>query len=316
MNPAANPRSRLLDVPVLFLVFNRPDSTKAVFDAIRNARPARLYVAADGPRSNRTEDKALIEEVREIATRVDWPCEVKTLFREENLGCREAVGQAISWFFDHEEQGIILEDDCLPSASFFWFCSNLLNLYKDDTRIMMISGYNSEQTWGGPDSDYFFSNLGGVWGWASWRRAWSHYDADMRGLESAVGSGILREVLGNRVGRLRAKHLVAAKSDIRRGRIDSWAFPWGLSRNLQGGLACVPRVSLVQNIGTGRNATHTKFEIFGLIEARDLDFPLRLNSKVEADEAYDWEFVRKGTLWKLLMGITNRGKTGAKNFSV
>ena len=124
-----------LQTAVLFLVFNRPDTTAQVFEVIRQARPPRLYIAADGARPNRADEPELIARVREIATAVDWPCEVRTLFREENLGCKHAVSGGITWFFEHEEQGIILEDDCLPSQSFFWFCEELLEKYKDDKRV-------------------------------------------------------------------------------------------------------------------------------------------------------------------------------------
>ncbi len=129
-----------LGTAVLFVVFNRPEPTARVFEAIRKARPPRLYVAADGPRDGREGEAEKVEAVRRIATNVDWPCEVKTLLRERNFGCRNAVSSAISWFFDNEEQGIILEDDCLPSQSFFWFCENLLDRYRCDTRIWQISG--------------------------------------------------------------------------------------------------------------------------------------------------------------------------------
>lgn len=128
--------------PVLFVVFSRPDTTARVFEAIRQARPPRLYVAADGPRASRPGEAQLCEETRRIASAVDWPCELKTLFRPENLGCKAAVSGAIDWFFDNEEQGVILEDDCLPDASFFEYCDALLEKHKDDLRVMCISGDN------------------------------------------------------------------------------------------------------------------------------------------------------------------------------
>src|SRR5262245_56278428 len=134
------------EVPVLFLVFNRPDTTARVMEAIRAARPERLYVAADGPRENNAgEAEERCAEVRQLATRVNWPCEVRTLFREHNLGCRKAVSSAITWFFEQEPEGIILEDDCLPSQSFFPFCAELLARFRDDERIMFITGCNFKQ---------------------------------------------------------------------------------------------------------------------------------------------------------------------------
>lgn len=155
-----------LNTAVLFLVFNRPDTTKQVFEAIRKAKPPRLYVAADGPRLNRAGEEEKVKAVREyLMDNIDWSCEVKTLFRQENLGCKYAVSGAITWFFEHEEMGIILEDDCLPSQSFFWFCEELLNRYNNDTRIFLISGFNSINKWKNNSFDYLFSYYGSIWGW-------------------------------------------------------------------------------------------------------------------------------------------------------
>ena len=155
---------------VLFLVFNRPRYTRQVFECIRNAKPERLYVAADGPRSDRAEEESLCEEVRSIATNVDWPCNLKVLFQDTNLGCRLGVSNGINWFFEHEEEGIIIQDDILPSPGFFVFCETMLELYRNDERIMMITGTNYHPVAG--DKDFFFSQYFSIWGWATWRRAW------------------------------------------------------------------------------------------------------------------------------------------------
>lgn len=165
----------MLDTAVLFLVYKRPDTTKRVFEVIRRARPSRLYIAGDGPRSEEDGETEKVQEARRIATSVDWGCEVKTLFRDENLGCKKAVNDAISWFFEYEDAGIILEDDILPSASFFPFMQTMLEMYKKDSRVMMVTGYNIKNQWKPiENSCYFFSMLGGIWGWASWRRAWKN----------------------------------------------------------------------------------------------------------------------------------------------
>ena len=162
--------------PILFLIFNRPQLTARVFAAIREAQPSQLYVAADGPRSNRPGEADLCEQARRVINGVDWPCEVKTLYRQENLGCRQAVSSAITWFFDNVEAGVVLEDDCLPIESFFRFCSELLIRYRDDTRIGMISGNNHGFRIYDDSLSYSFSKHGAIWGWASWRRAWRLYD--------------------------------------------------------------------------------------------------------------------------------------------
>ena len=166
--------------PVLFIIFNRVETTKRVFEAIRNVRPLKLYVAADGPRPGNDADKVNCDEVRKIIDDVDWPCEIKTLFQDQNLNCGRAPSTAITWFFEHEEEGIILEDDCLPSTSFFRFCHELLAYYRHDNRVMHIGGNNFLEGWQkDPDYSYYFSRSGHIWGWATWRRAWQTFDFDM-----------------------------------------------------------------------------------------------------------------------------------------
>jgi GT2 family glycosyltransferase len=158
-----------MNTAILFLIFNRPDTTRRVMEAIRKARPTRLYVAADGPRPHRVEEVAHCEETKRIATAIDWPCDVKTLFRGNNLGCRRAVSEAIDWFFEHEEQGIILEDDCLPDQSFFPFVEEMLERYRWEESIFTIAGVHFHRQAHQPEHSYFFSRYNRTGG-ASWRR--------------------------------------------------------------------------------------------------------------------------------------------------
>ena len=279
---------------VLFLVFNRPDTTKQVFEAIRKAQPPRLYVAADGPRADRQGERERCEEVRRIATAVDWECEVKTLFREKNLGCKIGVSGGIDWFFEHEEEGIILEDDCLPAQSFFPFCDELLNRYRDDERIFIISGYNKQQEWYSSKYDYFFSHLGGIWGWASWRRAWKYYDIEMNGLEKLIDEGFFEKLLGKSLGKERQGQLLNAKKKILLGQISTWAYQWGYTRHKYQGLACVPSVSLISNIGFGTDATHTVSNSCDHIVHKEITLPLIVNNEVLPDLIYDRRFLGIG----------------------
>ena len=294
-----------LQTAVLFLVFNRPDTTAQVFEAIRQAKPPRLYVAADGPREGREAEAEQVERVRNIATEVDWPCEVKTLFREKNLGCKYAVSGAITWFFEQEEQGIILEDDCLPSQSFFWFCEELLNRYAIDERIFIVSGYNKQQTWHPERHDYFFSNFGGIWGWASWRRAWKHLDLEMKDLEKLAEKGFFEKLLGKRLGRLRKNQLLNANKKIKSGQMNSWAYPWAYSRHINMGLACIPSKSLIRNIGFGAEATHTSGGQDD-VQEQEINFPLNPNFSVNPDQSYDYKFIANGSMvekiFRRLMG--------------
>lgn len=242
---------------VLFLIFNRPDTTARVFEAIRRARPARLYVAADGPRASRAGEAAACAETRDIITRIDWPCELHTLFRDQNLGCKAAVSGAISWFFDHEAEGIILEDDCLPSPSFFPYCDALLDKYRDDDRVGQVSGsrfFADEARLDGAAS-YVFSRYGSIWGWASWRRAWQHYDPDLRDWDRMTRPENLDAAFPDRRERM-AK--LAIGKQLKNGSLDTWDYQWGFTKAYQSQLSVVPSHNLIVNIGFGAEATHTK----------------------------------------------------------
>ena len=275
-----------LKTAALFLIFNRPDTTKQVFEAIRKAKPPRLYVAADGPRADKAGEAEKVEQVRQIATRVDWDCEVKTLFRDKNFGCGKGVSSAIDWFFENEEEGIILEDDCLPSQSFFWFCEELLERYRGDMRVMIISGYNKQEMWNQDKYDYFFSNFGGIWGWASWKRAWDLYDLEMKDLESFIENNYFEFLLGESLGNVRKKQML----NVIQNNIDTWDYQWGFTRHVNSGLACVPSKNLVENIGFGADATHT-IANQKTINRYDLNFPVKYNEFIVSDKKYDELFL-------------------------
>ena len=282
----ASPEARL-DTPVLFLVFNRPDTTQRVFEAIAAARPRRLYVAADGPRTDRPGEAQRCAETRAIAASPDWPCEVKTLFREENLGCRSAVSSALDWFFDAEAEGIVLEDDCLPAPAFFEYCSVLLERYRDDERVLALSGDNFQPASFEPVESYYFSRYNHVWGWASWRRAWRLFERDMAAWPRFRDEGRLEgQAPGDEAFR---QYWTSIFDRVAAGAIDSWAYPWLLTSWIHGGLACLPSSNLVSNIGADEGATHTrKADGWALDRALgSLTFPLRHPPTVERDVAAD-----------------------------
>lgn len=269
-----------LKTAVLFLVFNRLDTTKQVFEAIRQAKPPRLYVAADGPRESREGEAEKVRVVREyVLSRVDWMCDVKTLFRDKNLGCKYAPSGGIQWLFDNEDMGIILEDDCLPSQSFFWFCEDLLERYKDDKKIMLISGYNKQDIWNPDQYDYFFSLLGGCQGWASWRRAWQYIDLEFNKLEEFINGNYFYHLFGEKLGKLREEQMLNCPRT-------AWDYAWGFSRHVNSGLACVPAKSLIKNIGFGEDGTHTHGES-DTVNNHEIYFPLKENSILIADRKYD-----------------------------
>ena len=280
-----------LNTAVLFLVFNRIETTIQVFEEIRKAKPPRLYIAADGARSNHDGEAEKVSEVRDFIIRnIDWECVVSTLFREQNLGCKIAVSTAITWFFENEAQGIILEDDCLPSQSFFWYCEDLLERYKYDKRIYLVSGYNKQNEWCRGEDSYFFSNYGGIWGWASWSRAWQDYDVDMSDINEFIRRNHFVNLLGIKDGIFRQKMIY---DSIKVNKMNTWDYQWGYARHKNNGLACVACKNLVENIGFGENATHTFEANLDNVIRHDMKFPIKENTFVVPDRTYDNLFFKK-----------------------
>lgn len=277
-----------LKAPVLFLVFNRPDTTRQVFEAIRKAKPPRLYVAADGPRQGRVGEAEKVAEVREIAAQVDWKCELNTLFREKNLGCKYAVSGAITWFFEHEEEGIILEDDCLPDPSFFTYCNELLAHYRNDPRVMCISGDNFISGVWQPTTSYYFSHYVHIWGWATWKRAWQHYDVEMEDWKKTKRkTDFLKKCLPHAPQSIGSWKLLFDK--VSSGGIDTWDYQWVYACWKQQALSCMPNVNLISNIGFGEGATHTLSPESKLskIPLDKISFPLNHPQKITATETAD-----------------------------
>lgn len=243
--------------PILFMIFNRPDTTQKVFNAIRQAKPKQLFVAADGPREGKEGEKEKCQKARKIIEQVDWDCEVKTLFRDKNLGCKIAVSSAINWFFENVEEGIILEDDCLPSQSFFWFCQELLKKYRNDTRIMIISGNNFQFGRIRGEGSYYFSKYFHCWGWATWRRTWKCFDVNMSDFEKFKTENQINNIFQTKQQK---KYWMKIFQIVYERKIDSWAYPWAYSCFINNGLCIIPSVNLVSNIGFNKEALHTKDE--------------------------------------------------------
>lgn len=248
----------LLNKPVLIIAFNRPEVTVKVFDAVKKAKPPKIYFAVDGPRNTHPADASKCEQVIDIFKDVNWPCEVKQLYRNENLGCRMAVSSAITWFFEQEEMGIILEDDCLPNPSFFHFCEHNLNKYHADERIMHIGGTNFQNGIKRGQASYYFSRMCHVWGWASWRRAWANYDINLQHLDAIVEQKLLDTIITH--PKYRANYIRSFKQ-TQQGLINTWDYQWVYSVWKSNGLSIIPNVNLVSNIGFGEDATHTTDQI-------------------------------------------------------
>ena len=241
--------------PDLFLIFNRPETTEQVFSSISEAKPTKLYIAADGPRSGNLDDVKNCFLAREKVKNVDWSCEVKTLFRDNNLGCKQAVSSAISWFFSQESEGIILEDDTLPNNDFFTFCSVLLEKYRNDTRIFTISGDNFQDT-KRSEYSYYFSKYFHCWGWATWKRVWDQYDAAMADWPEFRDKGGLKSISHD--DKSFERYWKNNFNDCFHGKIDTWDHQMTFLCWSQAGLNCIPENNLVSNIGFGYDGTHTK----------------------------------------------------------
>lgn len=256
--------------PVLFMIFNRPDVTNLVFEQIKLAKPKRFYIAADGARANKPNEEILCAKTRQIINKIDWDCEVKTLFRDINLGCKNAVSGAIDWFFENEEEGIILEDDCCPSNDFFRFCDLMLEKYRDDTRIRHIGGSNLQNGIKRGDFSYYFSNLTHVWGWASWKRVWNGYDKNISNYSLNDADFAFKTVFEEPILSNSWKDIFV---ELQNNKIDTWDYQLTIINFFNNSLSIIPNVNLIKNIGFNENATHT-FDIsnpYANIECSNLE---------------------------------------------
>jgi len=242
--------------PVLLLAFRRPDTTRQVLEALQQLRPTRLFVACDGPRPAVADDAAACAATRAlIEAAIDWPCAVERLYRSDNRGCRRGVSEALNWFFAQVAEGIVLEDDVVPTPDFFPYCAALLERYRHDGRIGAISGNNFQPHRPRDGSSYYFSLYNHVWGWASWRRAWRCYDAELTSWPAFRDQGWLEQIGGQRFSRYWSRRIEA----VWQGQCDTWDYIWTYSCWRQGLLTCLPAVNLVDNVGFGHaHATHTR----------------------------------------------------------
>lgn len=262
--------------PVLLMGFNRPELMGRVLERLRQVEPTRLFVAVDGPRADRVGEAERVQACRDLAATVDWPCEVATLFQQENLGCGLGVSTAISWFFTHVERGIILEDDVLPDSSFFGFCSELLDRYQDDERVFAVSGCNYVPPEGltQPHAPYRFSRVPHIWGWATWRRSWGRYRLDIADWRSRLPVGRLwRDVDRSVPG---AMYWASTFELLARRQVDTWDGQLVLAAMASGQLTATSNVNLIENVGFGESATHT-------VEDRDELQPIRAQHLPLAD---------------------------------
>jgi hypothetical protein len=242
------------DTPILFLIFNRPDTTVKVFEKIREIQPRQLFISADGPRPDKKGEREKCEEARNVIQKIDWKCDLQVNFSEKNMGCRVGVSSGIDWFFNQVSEGIILEDDCLPDTSFFQFCKELLEYYRNDNRIMHIGGVNLQDGRTRGTGSYYFSNITHIWGWATWKRAWEKYDVNMRSYPKLLAEGMFSTIFPDpAMRRYWRKNIELVYKNIK----DTWDVQWQYAVAVNKGLAILPNSNLISNIGFDLNATHT-----------------------------------------------------------
>jgi len=272
---------------IAFFIFNRPDKTARVFEKIRQARPKKLFVIADGPRPHKQGEAELCKQTRE-QIQVDWDCELKTHFSDVNMGCKDRISSGITWVFTQVEEAILIEDDVMMDESFFTYCDELLEKYRNDARVGMIAGVNIFQKPFTNDS-YFFSNEGGIWGWATWKRAWNLYDVKIPYWKEYSESEDFKKLpLPENEREIRKKQWDAVAFED----FDTWDYQWTLTLLKNHMLSVIPNTNLIYNIGFDKSGTHTvnPEDECAFLTAEKMSFPMNHPDKVRANSEYDHKF--------------------------
>lgn len=305
---------------VTLIFFNRPDTLRQVFEQVRLAQPPALFLVQDGAREGNEEDTIKIAECRKIVENVDWECKVHTNYSDVNLGCGARPQSGISWVLSQVERTIILEDDCVPDQTFFAYCDEMLERYKDDERVCYISGLNHFEEWDFGGSSYGFTKGGAIWGWATWRRAWAKYDYSVSGINDPYVEKKIKAAMYGDDARIalwkRTNGLVKQSA-----KLSYWDVQWGFVKYSQNQLVIVPKYNLISNIGIGADSTHAsgvssvhrKYHDYNNMPVKALEFPLVHPSHMLCDTEYDRLIVRCNkrvmysmklkALWRKLRGM-------------
>ena len=281
-----------LSTPVVLVMFNRPKTTRVVFESISQSRPKRMYIVSDGPRANRSGEKGLVEECRAIVSAVDWPCEIFTKYSDRNLGCKENVVQGLDWVFSQEDEVIILEDDCVPTSEFFEFCQEMLGRYRNEPSVGTISGSNLEDVSSlETNFSYWFSRYPKVWGWATWKRVWGQYEVDLSKFSRPDRHLLVRENVYADASR---RYWDSKFDSVASGKVDTWDYQLAFMHFKNGLVSVIPSVNLISNIGFGHDATHTVSQPDASLNLATghLKWPLYGPSVAEPFEGYDEIVVR------------------------
>lgn len=273
--------ARGLSVPIVFLVFNRPELTAQVFTRICDARPSRLFVVADGPRPGHAADKEKCRQVRELIERgIDWECEVVRDYSASNLGCGRRVASGLTNAFKQVEEAIILEDDCLPDPSFFRFCAELLERYRNEPKVGLVSGSHHRLEPSPCRESYYFCRYGNIWGWATWRRAWQKFDYAMSDWPQWREAGGVERLFPQSEVRAFWRKIW---DETAAGKYDTWDYQWTYCYMRHGMLGALPRAALIENIGFGSGATHTREAEPCHPSVEPMRFPLQHPATIEPD---------------------------------
>jgi hypothetical protein len=294
-----------LTTPVALLVFNRPDTTARVFAAIREARPAQLLIVADGPRAERADDGARCAEVRRIVEQVDWPCKVQHNYAKVNQGCRQRVASGLDWVFDQVVEAIVLEDDCLPDRTFFRFCQELLEYYRNDHRVGMISGDNFQFGHQCTNDSYYFSRYFHIWGWATWRDRWvGSYDVALKQWPEVKNQSWLSAMLNDKA------ETATWKKKFEKAyccKIDTWDYQWVFANWLKDRLCILPSVNLISNEGFNSMATHTKVVVhLANLDRHPVTFPLKHPGDVLINRDADQRSLQMCSKFSFVKSLINR----------
>ena len=268
-------------MPVLILFFNRMDTLSHVLEVLREYKPTRIYLASDGPRSNKEREAEVVNDIRDFALNViNWRCEVKTLFRDKNLGCKKAVHEAIQWFFSQEEQGIVLEDDIVPTINFFYFCEEALEKLQHDKTIGSITGRNELEEWG--SQDIFFASRFNCWGWASWADRILNMDVEY----GYRKKGNYAELYINKMWEERC-YIDSVLVLLQTHQVNSWAYAYDLNFKKNNQLQVYPKFNMIKNIGFGDGGTHCASRIIDTVKTFDEFKPkVTLNHNIIDDKGY------------------------------
>lgn len=286
---------------VLLLVYNRPLFVeKQLSLLLEQSQVSHIYVAGDGPKKN-SHDRKQVGAVRAVVNKFarKFPRRFSLHFSDSNLGCRRGVERGIDWFFDHVDHGIILEDDCRPEESFFRYCTELLDRYRDDQRVGMISGTKPILNIDVDDS-YFFTHHSMVWGWATWKRSWSHYHfIQKHGLALLQSPTVRRALLG-----IITPHQFQVIEKVLAGHIDTWDYIWYLTNILQSRYCILPSQNLISNVGFTPEATHTKLKtIQSELPVTPLTFPMRHPTVVLSSAEFDRRYLQQQERWRVLISV-------------